>query len=164
MHEHEHYMQQALAEAEKARALDEVPVGAVLVAGTGEIIAGACNRPISSNDPTAHAEILALRQGARKNANYRLPGTVLYVTVEPCVMCMGAIIHARVATVVFGAHDPKWGCAGSLYDFTDNGAFNHQPALIAGVCESACRKMLQDFFRAKRTRGPSQKEPGTQGK
>ncbi|MDY6822625.1 MAG: tRNA adenosine(34) deaminase TadA [Thermodesulfobacteriota bacterium] len=155
MHEHDHYMQQALAEAEKGRAMDEVPVGAVLVSENGDMIAAAYNSPISLHDPTAHAEILALRKGARKTANYRLPGTVLYVTVEPCVMCMGAIIHARVARVVFGTHDPKWGCAGSLYNFAENGPFNHQPEIIAGVCEEACRKQLQDFFEEKRKSGKS---------
>lgn len=155
MQDHEYYMKLALAEAEKGRALDEVPVGAVLVSGAGDVLAAAFNTPILSNDPTAHAEILALRKAAGKMANYRLPGTVLYVTVEPCAMCMGAIIHARVACVVFGVHDPKWGCAGSLYNFAENRSFNHQPDIVAGVCETACRKMLQSFFEAKRNRGKS---------
>ncbi|MDY6903222.1 MAG: tRNA adenosine(34) deaminase TadA [Thermodesulfobacteriota bacterium] len=153
MHDHEHYMKLALAEAEKGRGLDEVPVGAVLVSDAGDVLAAACNRPISSKDPTAHAEILVLRMAAGKIGNYRLPGTTLYVTVEPCAMCMGAIIHARVGCVVFGVFDPKWGCAGSLYNFTENRSFNHQPDIVAGVCETACRHMLQSFFEAKRNRG-----------
>lgn len=148
--DHAHYMELALAEARKARDKDEVPVGAVLVSADGDILAADHNRPISTCDPSAHAEMLVVRQGARQAANYRLPNTCLYVTVEPCVMCMGAILHARIGTVVFGVHDPRWGAAGSLYDFTANPAFNHRPVIISGVCEKECLSMLQAFFKARR--------------
>ncbi len=147
---HFDFMGLALKEALKARDMDEVPVGAVLVDGDGKILAMEYNRTISSSDPTAHAEILALRSAAKKMANYRLPGTVLYSTIEPCPMCMGAIIHARVALVVFGALDSKWGAAGSLYDFCADTRLNHQTARLAGVRAEECRTLLQDFFRMKR--------------
>ncbi|RPJ80253.1 MAG: tRNA-specific adenosine deaminase, partial [Deltaproteobacteria bacterium] len=102
------------------------------------------------NDPTAHAEILVLRQTGHYVQNYRLLNTTLYVTIEPCVMCMGAIIHARVERVVFGAHDPKWGGAGSLYNLADRNYLNHSVKVISGVCEKECREMIQSFFREKR--------------
>ena len=114
---HIELMKKALKEAEKARQKGEVPIGAVLVADRQQILAAAHNRTISLNDPTAHAEILALRSAAAKIGNYRLLNTMLYVTVEPCPMCMGAAIHARVSRVIFGTRDPKWGAAGSLYNF-----------------------------------------------
>ena len=144
-------MEMAIAEAEKAGQRDEVPVGAVVVGASGEVLAAACNLTISMADPTAHAEILALRQAARKVNNYRLLGTTLYVTVEPCVMCMGAVIHARMDQVVFGAPDPKWGAAGSLYMFSEDRRLNHSPEVVAGVCEARCRELIQNFFRQKRT-------------
>ena len=147
---HENYMKQALCEAEKAGQKDEVPVGAVLVAESGEILSAAHNRTITDSDPTAHAEILSLRSAAKQVNNYRLLNTTLYVTVEPCIMCMGAVIHARIATVVFGAKDPKWGACGSLYDFASDHRLNHQPDIIGGVCEFECKKIIQDFFRSKR--------------
>ncbi len=128
----------------------EVPVGAVLVGDDQEVLAAAHNRTIGRKDPTAHAEILALREAARKIQNYRLLNTTLYVTVEPCVMCMGAIIHARVATVVFGAPDPKWGAAGSLYNFSENPRFNHHPEIVAGVNAEACASLMRNFFKARR--------------
>jgi len=143
-------MSLALAEAAKARRREEVPVGAVLVDAAGEVLAADHNRPIALNDPTAHAEILVLRRAGSKISNYRLLNTTLYVTIEPCMMCMGAIIHARVGTVVFGAADPRWGAAGSLYDFTANPRANHRPQIIPGVSEAACRKLLQDFFKDRR--------------
>ena len=114
--DHEQFMQLALTEARKAAQQQEVPVGAVMVGGDGEILATTRNQTITRGDPTAHAEILALRQAARKIRNYRLLNTTLYVTLEPCPMCMGALVHARVARLIFGAPDPKWGAAGSLYD------------------------------------------------
>lgn len=143
-------MKLALKEARQAGQLREVPVGAVLVANTGAILATAHNQTISLNDPTAHAEILALRQAAQKVANYRLLNTILYVTIEPCIMCMGAIVHARVSRVVFGTHDPKWGAAGSLYNFADNIKLNHRPKIISGICGDECRTLIQDFFSARR--------------
>jgi len=149
-HEHFHFMQIALAQAAEAGQNQEVPVGAVLVSETGTVLAVAHNQVEALGDPTAHAEILAMREGARKVMNYRLLRTSLYVTVEPCIMCMGAIIHARVAQVIFGTHDPKWGAAGSLYNFAQNARLNHHPEIIAGICADECRDMLQDFFRQRR--------------
>lgn len=148
--DHEKYMRLALDYAAIASDKGEVPVGAVLVSVTGEILSSAFNQSISQCDPTAHAEILALREGARKIANYRLLNTILYVTIEPCLMCMGAIIHARIKTVVFGADDPKWGAAGSLYNFPENNQLNHRIEVISGVCEIACRQLMQSFFSARR--------------
>ena len=116
----------------------------------GKILAEAHNQTIHLADPTAHAEILALRKAARRVSNYRLLSTTLYVTIEPCIMCMGAIVHARVAKVVFGAEDPKWGAAGSLYNIAEDLRLNHQPEIIKGVCQVECRALIQDFFRSKR--------------
>ena len=149
-HEHEEYMKLALAEAKKAGQCSEVPVGAILVSETGEVLAATQNRTITDLDPTAHAEILALRQAAFKINNYRLLNTTLYVTVEPCIMCMGAVVHARISKVVFGATDPKWGAAGSLYNFAEDDRLNHRMAITKGVCEQECRRLMQEFFRAKR--------------
>jgi tRNA(adenine34) deaminase len=140
----------ALAEARSAGNSGEVPVGAVLVAADGTVIARARNQTIERSDPTAHAEILAIRQGGRALGNYRLIDTALYVTVEPCLMCMGAIIHARVARLVFGAQDPRWGGAGSLYDFAGDHRLNHHPVVISGILSEACAKLMRDFFRSKR--------------
>jgi len=148
--DHEAYMEIALGYAKTARDQGEVPVGAVLVSASGEILSSIFNQTISRCDPTAHAEILALREGALRISNYRLLNTVLYVTIEPCLMCMGAIIHARVERVVFGADDPNWGAAGSLYNFADDRRLNHHPEIVSGVCEKACRQLMQSFFSAKR--------------
>ena len=148
--EYEPYMQLAIEEAKKAELIEEVPIGAVLVDADGNILASAHNQTISTSDPTAHAEILVLRKAAAKLRNYRLLSTTLYATVEPCVMCMGAIVHARVQRVVFGAPDPKWGAAGSLYDFSTDARFNHHPQMIGGICADQCRSMLQDFFQSRR--------------
>ena len=147
---HEKFMRMALDYAETAGRQGEVPVGAVLIGPSGGVLSAAFNQPISRCDPTAHAEILALREGARKMENYRLLSTTLYVTIEPCVMCMGAIIHARIKTVVFGADDPKWGAAGSLYNFAENHRLNHRPEIVAGVCREECRRMMQSFFSSRR--------------
>lgn len=144
------YMCLALAEAEKAGQKDEVPIGALVVAENGIILSAAHNLTISRVDPTAHAEILALREAAVKISNYRLLNTTLYSTIEPCPMCMGAILNARVAKLVFGAPDPKWGAAGSLYDFAVDRRFNHTIEVVAGICEEACRTLLQNFFKIKR--------------
>lgn len=144
------FMQIALNEAKKAYKKDEVPVGALLVDKAGKIICSAHNQTISMNDPTAHAEILVLRKAGLIFSNYRLLGTTLYVTIEPCVMCMGAIIHARVLRVVFGAYDLKWGAAGSLYNFADDQRLNHRPEITGGICQEQCRTLIQDFFHSKR--------------
>jgi tRNA(adenine34) deaminase len=150
MEQHIDYMRLALQEAKKAGQVDEVPVGAVLVSEAGAVLAAARNRTIELGDPTAHAEVITLREAAGKIRNYRLLNTTLYVTIEPCPMCMGALIHARVALLVFGATDPKWGAAGSLYNLAQDRRLNHQIEVIAGVCEPECRKLVQEFFRLKR--------------
>ena len=147
---HEKYMALALAEAKKAGQMGEVPIGAILVSEDGKILSSTHNRTIDLADPTAHAEILALREAALKINNYRLLNTTLYVTVEPCIMCMGAVVHARISKVVFGATDPKWGAAGSLYNFAGDERLNHRVAVTKGVCEHECRRLMQEFFRAKR--------------
>ena len=148
--QHEKWMQLALQEAEKAGQNDEIPIGAILVDESGKVLSAAYNQTIALADPTAHAEILALRAAARAVGNYRLLNTTLYVTIEPCIMCMGAIVHARVATLVFGAADPKWGGAGSLYDLSADTRLNHRTRVVSGVCGPACRALLQAFFRKKR--------------
>ncbi len=146
------FMELALKEAKKAGQIGEVPVGSVLVSENGEILSAAHNQTINLVDPTAHAEILALRKAALEINNYRLPNTTLYVTVEPCIMCMGAIVHARISRVVFGATDPKWGAAGSLYNYAEDDRLNHRVEITAGVRAEDCRRLMQDFFRAKRDR------------
>ena len=143
-------MKLAINEAKKAGQKAEVPVGAVLVAESGDILSLSHNQVITLADPTAHAEIMVLRKAAQKVLNYRLLGATLYVTIEPCIMCMGAIVHARVARVVFGAEDLKWGAAGSLYNFTEDVRLNHRPEIIQGVCQDECRELMQGFFRSKR--------------
>jgi tRNA(adenine34) deaminase len=147
---HDYFMKLAQTEARKAFEEDEVPVGAVLVDSNNDILATGHNRTIQCHDPSAHAEILAVRAAGQKIKNYRFLNTTLYVTVEPCVMCMGAIIHARIHCVVFGVHDPKWGAAGSLYEFDKESRFNHCPIIIKGVCEDQCRQLMVDFFKMKR--------------
>ena len=147
---HEKYMALALSEAKKAGQMGEVPIGAILASKDGAILSATHNRTIDLVDPTAHAEILALRKAALKINNYRLLNTTLYVTVEPCIMCMGAIVHARISKVVFGTADPQWGAAGSLYHFAEDDRLNHRVAITKGVCEQECRSLMQDFFRAKR--------------
>jgi tRNA(adenine34) deaminase len=148
---HIEFMKVAITEAEKARKMGEIPIGAVLVADNKKVLAAEHNQTITLNDPTAHAEILALRSAAAKMGNYRLLNTTLYVTVEPCPMCMGAAIHARVSRLVFGTRDPKWGAAGSLYNFASDHRFNHQPEIIEGICKDECKTLMQNFFRSKRT-------------
>jgi tRNA(adenine34) deaminase len=148
--EHIKFMKLALNQAKKAGQRSEVPIGSVIVSESGEILSASHNQIISLADPTAHAEIITLRKAAQKISNYRLLSTTLYVTIEPCIMCMGAIVHARVSRVVFGAHDPKWGAAGSLYNFAHDTRLNHRPEIIHGICEDECRTLIQDFFREKR--------------
>ena len=147
---HIDFMNLALSEARKAWQKNEIPIGAVLIDANDELLSAAHNKTIILKDPTAHAEILALRSAAEKIGNYRLLKTTLYVTVEPCPMCMGALLHARVSRVVFGTRDPKWGAAGSLYNLAEDHRFNHQLEIIEGICESECKKLMQDFFRKKR--------------
>ncbi len=143
------WMQRALALAEQAAAKGEVPVGAVLVRD-GQLIAEGHNRPITDHDPSGHAEMIALRAAAKLEGNYRLTGTTLYVTLEPCVMCAGAIIHARVQRLVFGAADPRAGAVHSLYDVIANPRLNHRVEWVGGVLEAECGQLLRDFFRARR--------------
>lgn len=143
-------MQEALAEAKKGFAKGEVPVGAVLVDPEGKFLAKAHNQPISLNDPTAHAEILALREAGSLCGNYRMEGATLVVTIEPCLMCMGAAVNARIAHLVFGAPDPKWGAAGSLYDVAKDGRLNHRIEVTSGIMEEECIQLMQDFFRSRR--------------
>ena len=143
-------MEHALMEAEKGFKKGEVPVGALLSDPNGKIIAKAHNLPISCNDPTAHAEILVLRDAGAYYNNYRLTGSTLVVTLEPCIMCMGAAFHARVSRLVFGAFDPKSGAAGSLYDLPQDGRFNHRIDVVSGIMETTCSRQLQNFFQLRR--------------
>ncbi len=135
--------------AGKAELAGEVPVGALLVRDDA-VLAEAWNRPIGDRDPTAHAEILVLRAAAAKLDTYRLPGTTLYVTLEPCAMCAGAMIHARIARLVFGAHDPKSGAAGGVIDVMGCEALNHRVEVAGGVLEESCASALRAFFKARR--------------
>lgn len=144
-----HWMRRALEQAQLAAREGEVPVGAVLVKG-GELIVEERNRPIAENDPTGHAEIRALRAAGRALGNYRLTGTTLYVTLEPCPMCAGAIVHARVERVVFAAPDPRTGAAGSVYNLLQSNELNHRCEVAGGVLETECAMLLRDFFRRKR--------------
>jgi tRNA(adenine34) deaminase len=142
-------MRQALALARRAEAEGEVPVGAVLVLGD-DCIGEGWNCPISVHDPTAHAEVVALRTAAQRLGNYRLPGATLYVTIEPCVMCAGALIQARVTRVVFGAYDPKGGAAGSVFEVLGTNRLNHKVEVQGGLLAEECAALLQDFFAARR--------------
>lgn len=145
----EEWMRCALGIAERGRAEGEVPVGAILVKDD-RVVAEGWNRPIAAHDPTAHAEIQAIRSAAESVANYRLPGASLYVTLEPCIMCVGAIIHARIGRVVYGASEPKTGAAGSVFDLLESALHNHRVEVRAGVLEEACADMIKSFFREKR--------------
>lgn len=139
----------ALEEAKRAGEEGEVPVGAVLVSA-GEVISRGRNRPIALSDPTAHAEILALREGAAKVGNYRLPGCTLYATLEPCVMCAGALLQARVRRLVFGVEDPKAGAVKSLYSLLEDERLNHRLEVKAGVLLEECREIMRQFFQERR--------------
>jgi tRNA(adenine34) deaminase len=143
------FMQQALEQAHLAALAGEVPVGAVLVRD-GEVVSKGFNQPITTHDPSAHAEMLALRQAALSEQNYRLPGTTLYVTLEPCAMCAGAMLHARVERVVYGAADPKTGAAGSVLDVFSSKQINHQTTAEGGVMGEECGQLLRDFFKERR--------------
>ena len=148
----EDYMEMALNEARRAAAIDEVPVGAIVVNRDGAVIGRGHNHPISADDPTAHAEIVALREASRAIGNYRLNGATLYCTIEPCTMCAGAIVHSRIARLVFGAPDPKAGAAGSLYNIVTDPRLNHSVEIIRGICHEECTAVLQQFFAARRGR------------
>lgn len=143
------FMREALSLAAEASAAGEVPVGAVVVRD-GEIVGRGWNRPISSSDPTAHAEIVALREAAARLGNYRLPGCELYVTLEPCAMCVGAMLHARLARVVYGAADPKTGACGSVVSLSAEARLNHQTAFEGGVLAAECGELLKRFFAERR--------------
>jgi tRNA(adenine34) deaminase len=145
----EFFMREALAEAKKGWAEGEVPVGAVVVNG-GEIVGRGYNRPISGHDPSAHAEVQAMRDAAKRLANYRLPGCELYVTIEPCVMCAGAIMHARIARVVYGARDPKTGAHRSMVELFDDARLNFHATVEEGVLASECGGLLSAFFQERR--------------
>jgi tRNA(adenine34) deaminase len=145
---HEPFMRRALDLARRARDLGEVPIGAVIVID-GRPAGEGCNQPIASGDPTAHAEIVALREAARGAGNYRLSGATAYVTVEPCLMCVGALVNARVATVVYGAPESKWGALVSVLDLSAL-RLNHRFEVVGGVLEPECRQLLVDFFKLRR--------------
>jgi tRNA(adenine34) deaminase len=146
---HDILMDQALVEARRARDAGEVPVGAVVAVG-GEIVGRGFNQPIGAGDPTAHAEIVAIRGAARRVGNYRLPGATLYVTIEPCLMCVGALVHARIGTLVYGAEEPKSGAVVSTVRGGELPGLNHRFAVVAGVREGECRALVQEFFQARR--------------
>ena len=145
----EKFMKLALQEAKKSKEMNEVPVGAIVVMND-EIISLAHNQPISQNDPTSHAEVNAIRKASQNLDNYRLTGATLYVTLEPCAMCYGAIVHARITRLVFGACDPKTGVCGSSIKLHEQACFNHSPEIIGGVLEKDCSLILKDFFKERR--------------
>src|SRR5258707_12837345 len=146
----ENWMRQAIHVAREAEKLGEVPVGAVLVDNDGKILSATSNRTIKNNDPTAHAEILALRTAAIRTGNYRLTGTTMYSTIEPCAMCAGALVNARVARLVFGAHDERFGAVVTHFRVCDSSDLNHRMEIASGVLANDCRRLMQDFFRARR--------------
>lgn len=143
-------MLEALRAAREAADLDEVPVGACLVDETGELVAVASNRTITANDPTAHAEIIAMRAAAEKLRNYRLTGLTMYATIEPCVMCAGTLVNARIKRLVFGAHDERFGAAESVFRLCDSRELNHRIEIVSGVLADECRDLMQAFFRKRR--------------
>lgn len=145
----EHWMREALKRAQRARDEGEVPVGAVVV-HEDQIVGQGWNRPIGAIDPTAHAEVLALRDAARTLGDYRMGDAALYVTLEPCAMCAGAIVHARIKRVVFGAYDPKAGAAGSAFNILENPLSLHRPAMMGGVLAEECGALLREFFNSRR--------------
>ena len=146
----EHYMDLALMEAKKAELAGEVPVGAVIVSGN-VVIGRGFNQPISQSDPTSHAEIVAMREAARNERNYRLPNATMYCTVEPCMMCAGAMMHARLVRLVFGTLDPKAGSAGSIYNVLTDPRLNHRVDVVSGVREEECAAILRQFFEKRRS-------------
>ena len=153
-------MLQALEQAQNAASCDEVPVGAVLVDKSGELIARGYNQPITTLDPTAHAEIVVIREAAKRLQNYRLVDTTLYVTLEPCAMCVGALVQARVARIVFGALEPKTGAIQSAFQIFQPAQFNHNPKISAGVLAAECSALMSQFFEQKRAAKKSGKLTG----
>ena len=146
----EFWMRKAIEAAESARDLDEIPIGACLIDSENNLIACAGNRTITDCDPTAHAEILVLREAARKIGNYRLNDTTVFTTVEPCAMCAGALVNARIKTLIFGATDERFGAVQTLFRICDNSSLNHRIEIISGVLAEDCRRLMQDFFRQRR--------------
>ncbi|MCZ2391691.1 MAG: tRNA adenosine(34) deaminase TadA [Acidobacteria bacterium] len=148
----EHFLRRAAELAREAEARGEVPIGAVIVSAEGEILAEASNETIARHDPTAHAEILAIRRAGENIGNYRLTGTTVYSTIEPCAMCAGALVNARVKRLVYGAPDERFGSVRSKFELCDSPVLNHRIEIVAGVLEDECRRLMQDFFRARRRR------------
>ena len=157
----EYWMRLALEQARQGASRDEVPVGALIVDAEGMLISAGHNQPISALDPTAHAEIVVLRAAARQLKNYRLPGTTLYVTLEPCTMCVGALVQARVARIVFGALEPKAGSIQSAQRLFESGQFNHIPQITGGILEAECAFVLSDFFQRRRAAKKNHKLAGS---
>ncbi len=145
-----HWMSKAIEEARQAGESGEVPVGAVVVGADGEVLAAAGNETIARSDPTAHAEILALRAAGTAVGNYRLTGSCVYTTIEPCAMCAGALVNARVARLVFGAHDERFGAVETLFRICDSPQLNHRIEIVAGMMADECRTLMQEFFRERR--------------
>ena len=146
----EFWMRRAIAAAEQAGELNEVPIGACLIDKSGELLAVAGNRTIVDSDPTAHAEILVLREAAGKIGNYRLTETALYTTIEPCIMCAGALVNARIGRLIFGAHDERFGAVSSVFQLCNSSSLNHQIEISSGVLAADCRRLMRDFFRVRR--------------
>ena len=159
---HDELMDAALEQARRAREAGEVPIGAVVALG-GEIVGRGFNQPISAGDPTAHAEIVAIRDAARRVGNYRLTGATLCVTIEPCLMCVGALVHARIGTLLYGALEPRTGAIISTVRGSELAGHNHRPDVVGGVREEECRALMQAFFRDRRQRngGTGNEESGT---
>jgi tRNA(adenine34) deaminase len=153
----EFWMREAMRAAREAEALDEVPIGACLIGADGELLAIGSNRTITANDPTAHAEILVLREAAAKLNNYRLVETTIYTTIEPCAMCAGALVNARIKRLVYGAPDERFGAVRTHFNICDNDTLNHRIEVVSGVLAEECRALMQDFFRKKREFQKSQK-------
>jgi tRNA(adenine34) deaminase len=148
---HEYWMQYAFSLAKKAEQEDEVPVGAIIVY-EDQIIGEGWNHPISLNDPSAHAEIMALRDAGKNMGNYRLPNATMYVTLEPCAMCAGALVHARISKLVYAVDDPKTGACGSVFNLLQTEELNHKVEIEKGIMEDECRALIQDFFKSKRVK------------
>ncbi len=150
-------MKLAIEAAENAKEAGEIPIGACLIGKNGEVLARAGNRTITDSDPTAHAEILVLRAAAAKIGNYRLTETAVYTTIEPCAMCAGALVNARIKRLIFGAHDERFGAVESRFRLCDTSFLNHQMEITSGVLAEDCRNLMQDFFRQKRQQGKKEK-------
>lgn len=146
----ETFLQRAIERAREAESRGEVPIGALIVSAEGDVLAEASNETIERCDPTAHAEILAIRAAGQKIGNYRLTGTTVYSTIEPCAMCAGALVNARVARLVYGAPDERFGAVRSKFEICDSEILNHRIEIVTGVLEEECRKLMQDFFRERR--------------